>query len=139
MNEQARITPPVTSSEQYFVVRDDGHVRHLQWTDRIRDYRRWNVGNVFRNEDAAQAFVDFLKAVEVVRHDKGFRNDARVEDCVYTIVFDDEVFDWSVKKVRYSDLHCGAFYFDTEEHCRRSIENHNKEWTIIDKYDWSKE
>lgn len=139
MNEQTKISPPVTSGEQYFVVRDDGHVRHLQWTDRIRDYRRWNVGNVFRNEDAAQAFVDFLKAIEVVRHDKGFRDDASLEDCVYTIVFDDEIFDWSVKKVRYDDLHCGAFYFDTEEHCRQSIENHNKEWTIIDNYQWSKE
>ena len=140
MNEQIRIAPPVTSGEQYFVARDDGHVRRLQWTDRIRDYKRWSVGNVFRNEDAAQAFVDYLKAIEVVRHDEGFmKHDFQGSGyCMRLqyvdadkVIFDRVVY---VRILRYA----GAFFFDTEEHAKQSIEKHYAEWQTIFDYEWEK-
>lgn len=95
---------------------------------------------MFKTEESALRFIDYLKAVETVRRDDGFMKLSRKIDyspCGYTVY---RSYDKSII-TETSDVAAaaGEFYFDTYEHAKASIEKHESEWKTILDYDWSKE
>lgn len=114
-------------------------VGRQSWKDDDDDQYRYSIGNVFKTEKSARRFIDYLKAVETVRHDEGFMKHSRKIDytpCGYTVY---RSYDKSII-TEASDMSttAGEFYFDTHEHAKASIEKHRDEWQTILDYDWSK-
>lgn len=82
------------------------------------------------------AFIQFMKAVNVVSQDKGFmkKDNARF---VYPIIKHSNL--GAAPAVSSSRQHAGEFYFDSYEHSNASLDKHRDEWQTILNYDWSKE
>lgn len=126
--------------DQHWYVGCDGDVLSNRW-NRSSDHGVKAIGNVFKTEKSAQRFVDYLKAVETVRHDEGFMKPRRkigLASYGYAICYN-----WWDKnpnnEIEDSVNYAGKFYFDTIEHAEASIKEHESEWQTILDYDWSKE
>lgn len=109
--------------------------------DDVYDEARRRIGICYKSRAACQRFIDFLTAVETVRHDEGFMKYDKIQGEVWELrraYLDSEEF-FSACKIEYEGFHhLGAFYFDTEEHAIASSEKHHSEWETILNYDWSK-
>lgn len=109
--------------------------------DDAYDEARRRIGICYKSRAACQRFIDFLTAVETVRHDEGFMKYNKICCEVWELrrVHLDVGGIITAHKVASEFLHdLGAFYFDTEEHAKASIKKHPKEWGTIMNYDWSK-
>ena len=111
------------------------------WLNDELDEYRYSIGNVFKTMESARRFIDYLKAVETVRHDEGFMKYDKIQGEVWELrkayLDDDRLF--SACKIEYDGFHhLGAFYFDTEEHAIASSDKHPNKWQTILNYDWSK-
>lgn len=110
------------------------------WGGSEVDAFRRDCGLAFKTDELAQRFVDYLKAVETVRHDEGFMKQSRKIDytpCGYGVYcgFGKSL----IAGVSDITVYAGEFYFDTYEHAKASIKTHRDEWQTILDYDWSKE
>lgn len=125
----------------YWCVLGDGTVILNEWLDSSFDNGAMPIGNVFKTEKLAQRFVDYLKAIETVRHDEGFMKISRKIDYnSYGYAISKSYWNKSlVAEVKDSEVKAGEFYFDTAEHARDSLEAHRSEWKTIIDYDWSRE
>lgn len=104
------------------------------------DEFRKDCGLVFKTDELAQRFVDYLKAVETISHDEGFMVQYKTSD--KTVYGFGICCDWNgIIRAERGDHQtvAGEFYFDTEEHAKASVEAHQPEWQTILNYDWSKE
>lgn len=111
------------------------------WGDDVHDEARRRIGICYKSRAACQRFIDFLTAVETVRHDEGFMkyNKTCCEVWELRRLHPDANGLFTAHKVESEFLHdLGAFYFDTEEHAKASVKKHPKEWGTIMNYDWSK-
>ena len=135
--------------DTYYYVRDTmsmfmrDEVGRESWDDDDEDNEyRYSIGNVFKTIESARRFIDYLKAVETVRHDEGFMKYDKIQGEVWELrraYLDSEEF-FTARKIECGGLHhLGAFYFDTEEHAIASSEKHHSEWETILNYDWSRE
>lgn len=127
----------------YYYVRDTmamyNEVARYSWYGDEDDEYRYSIGNVFKTEKSARRFIDYLKAVETVRHDEGFMKQSRKIDytpCGYTVYrsYDKSI----ITEASDTTVSAGEFYFDTHEHAKASVEAHQPEWQTILNYDWSK-
>ena len=112
-----------------------------EYCDTVHDRIHRQIGLCYKTEKACQRFIDFLTAVETVRHDEGFMKYNKICCEVWELrrVYLDVDGRFTAHKVESEFLHdLGAFYFDTEEHAKASIKKHPKEWQTIMNYDWSK-
>lgn len=131
--------------DTYYYVRDNmnmftyDEVGRESWEDEEDDEYRYSIGNVFKTIKAARRFIDYLKAVETVRHDEGFMKPSRkinYSPCGYGVYrgFGKSI----IAEVSDTTVSAGEFYFDTHEHAKASVEAHQPEWQTILNYDWSK-
>lgn len=126
--------------DTYWTVAPDGTSFLDNWGDFAGCRDRRAIGNVFKTEESAQRFVDYLKAVEAVRHDEGFMKMSRKIDyapCGYGLYQDHSKS--IVPSTVDCSAHAGEFYFDTYAHAQASLDKHRDEWQTILDYDWSKE
>lgn len=128
-----------TYDDQHWYVDRAGDVMSNRWTCDSFDDRLKAIGNVFKTEESAQRFIDYLKAVETVRHDEGFMKPSRkinYSPCGYGVYrgFGKSI----IAEVSDTTVSAGEFYFDTHEHAKASVEAHQPEWQTILNYDWSK-
>lgn len=122
--------------DKYWYYVADGVPMLNKWEASSLDFALKAVGNVFKTEKSAQRFVDYLKAVEIVRHDEGFM---KKDGGGYVIsIVENSVVGMSSNNVGFRQ-HAGEFYFDTDEHAKASLDKHRDEWRTILNYDWSKE
>lgn len=126
--------------DKYWNVCVDGYTSFHEWGNSSFYHDMKSIGNVFKTRESAQRFVDYLKAVETVRHDEGFMKISRKIDLT---PYGYSVYHSHFKKAliyEYEDssIKAGEFYFDTAEHAGASLEAHRAEWVIIFNYDWSK-
>lgn len=110
------------------------------WGDAYDEARR-RIGFCYKTGEACRRFIDFLTAVEAVRHDEGFMKYDKTYGKVWELrrayLDSEELF--TARRIEYEGFHhLGAFYFDTEEHAIASSEKHSNEWQTILNYDWSK-
>lgn len=101
----------------------------------VDEFRR-DCGLVFKTDELAQRFVNYLKAVETVSHDEGFMK--KESDCYVSSIVENSVVGAVINNVAFRQ-HAGEFYFDTYEHAEASLKAHRPEWNTIFDYDWSKE
>lgn len=137
---------PEVDDTYYYVrytlsISDWCNIGYRIWEDDEDDESRYLIGNVFKTEESAQRFVDYLEAVETVRHDEGFMKISRkIDHDTYGYAISHS--DWNksliAEKVE-SINHAGQFYFDTSEHAEASLDKHRDKWRTILNYDWSKE
>lgn len=131
--------------DTYYCIRGDidmfmrDEVARYSWYDDDDDQYRYSIGNVFKTEKSARRFIDYLKAVETVRHDEGFMKPSRkinYSPCGYGVYrgFGKSI----IAEVSDTTVSAGEFYFDTHEHAKASVEAHQPEWQTILNYDWSK-
>lgn len=126
--------------EKYYYLDSGGCISRSDWKYTGFDAWRHDIGNVFKTEELAQRFVDYLKAVEVVSHDEGFMKISRKIDYSprgYGVYrgFGKSI----IAEVSDMAVSAGEFYFDTYEHAKASVKTHQNEWQTILNYDWSKE
>lgn len=127
--------------DKYWLVDTDGDTVCVKWENDNQDDKLKAIGNRFKTEELAQRFVDYLKAVEVVRYDEGFMKISRkinYDTYGYAISHSDWNKSLIAEKVE-SINHAGQFYFDTSEHAEASLDKHRYEWRTILDYDWSRE
>lgn len=133
------------TDDTYYYVRDTmgmfsrDEVARQSWDYDEDDQYRYSIGNVFKTEKSARRFIDYLKAVETVRHDEGFMKISRkvnYSPCGYGVYrgFGKSI----IAEVSDMTVYAGEFYFDTYEHAKASVEAHQPEWQTILNYDWSK-
>lgn len=127
--------------DKYWYISADGTTIKAKWVDSSFDNGTMPIGNIFKTEKSAQRYVDYLKAVETVRHDEGFMKPRRkigLASYGYAICYN-----WWDKSpsndIEDSVNYAGKFYFDTIEHAEASIKEHESEWQTILDYDWNKE
>lgn len=132
--------------EHYYYVTLNGAVERATWFGTDIDWGRLRMGYVFKTENAAYRYRDYLKAIATVRQDEGMLTTEQVneliknEDLAYyvgrgnggtllgcTMSFEDC---W---------MPVGVILFDSEKHADRSLRKHPDEWKIIANYDWSRE
>lgn len=133
--------------DTYYYVRDTmgmfsrDEVARQSWDYDEDDEYRYSIGNVFKTEKSARRFIEYLKAVETVRHDEGFMKYDKTYGEVWELrraYLDSEKF-FTARQIEYEGLHyLGAFYFDTEAHAIASVDKHPNEWETILNYDWGK-
>lgn len=135
--------------DEFWSISSDAISYEHDWRNYAEDRRKKAIGNVFKTRGAADRFIDYLKAVEVVRHDEGVidlqgvlkRCEEGSEDddfCVYTIAYNL----YTRKLTIMGSVDCvsaNAVLFDTREHADASLDKHQDEWKIIANYDWSRE
>lgn len=122
--------------DKYWYVNADGITIPTTWFSNSFDDCTAPIGNVFKAEERAQRFVDYLKAVEIVRHDEGFMKKGN-DRFVYPIIAHNNL--RVVSAASSSRQHAGEFYFDSYEHSNASLDKHRDEWQTILDYDWSRE
>lgn len=127
--------------DKYYIAYPDGLIASCTWDGCTVDENRFSNGAVFKTQEAAERYRDYLKAIVTVRQDEGVltSNDARkilVRDgTVYTIGINCQMV--SVKE--FYNTSAGAVYFDTGYHAKSSNDNHPDAWEVIANYDWSRE
>lgn len=125
--------------ERYYYFGSDGEVYNNQWENDSLDNARLKLGSVFKTEEATERYRDYMEAIAIVRQDKGFMVPYKTSD---KIVYGFGIYcDWNgVIRAERSDHQtvAGEFYFDTHEHAKASVEDHQPEWQTILNYDWSK-
>lgn len=127
--------------DKYWYVVADGVPMSNRWEASSLDFAMKTVGNRFKTEESAQRFIDYLNAVETVRHDDGFMKISRKNNCspngygIFRYYLNGSVISEEIDDA----VKAGEFYFDTEEHAIASSKKHPNEWETILNYDWSKE
>lgn len=136
--------------DTFWSISSDGTSFLDSWHNYTDDRRKMAIGNVFKTREAADRFVDYLKAIATVRQDEGVidlqgigekyeADDNKYDDfCVYTVAFN-----LYLRKLVVTDadeyISANAIWFDTKEYAQSSLDNHPDEWKIILNYDWSRE
>ena len=138
--------------EEYYAVSSHGVVGKATFDPEGRlDCEAISMGNVFKTEEAAERYRDYLKAITTVRQDEGVIDlqgigekyettpENKYNDfSVYTVAFD-----LYLRKLVVIDsnehITANAIWFDTEEHAQASLDNHPDEWKTIVNYDWGRE
>ena len=130
----------------YYVVYPDGLIASCTWDGCPVDENRFFNGAIFKTEEAAERWRDYLKANATVRQDEGVMTPKEVESaersngdvwCIsYTL--DRGLFVYTCR-LDVVPTRVGTIYFDTSEHAQASLDNHPDEWKIIANYDWSRE
>lgn len=127
--------------DAFWSISADGTSFLDSWHNYTTDRKKMAIGNVFKTRVSAQRFINYLEAVETIRHDEGFMkyNKTCCEVWELRRMYLDVNGRFTAHKVESEFLHhLGAFYFDTEEHAIASGEKHPNEWKTILNYDWSK-
>ena len=128
------------AGKHYYTVRSDGGVTSLEWLEDRFDEGSRAIGNVFKTEKSAHAYVDYLKAITTVRQDEGVMTPEQAAKNGY--VYYIRVHDASQLAVHGFDadyVSVNTVPFDTREHAQASLDKHQDEWKIIANYDWSRE
>ena len=134
------------AGKHYYTVRSDGDVISLEWLEDRFDEGSQAIGNVFKTEKSAHAYVDYLKAIATVRQDEGVLTPREIEStersngAVYciTYTFDSGLFVHTCRLAMVLSQ-VGAIYFNSRGYAQASLGKHPDEWKIIANYDWSRE
>lgn len=127
------------AGKHYYTVRSDGGVISLEWLGDRFDEGSQAIGNVFKTEKSAHAYVDYLKAVTTVRQDEGVLTTEEADrHCVngnraYCLMPP------GIVRNSFSVVAPGGIYFKDTESAGASWDAHRKEWQTIMSYDWSRE
>lgn len=129
------------SDEKYYFLSNVGEVIDEPWLGNWADKFRYLVGNCFKTKEAAERYMNYLKAITTLRQDEGVLTPEQVvkNDYVYYICIRKE-FGPVVYGSYFADgISVGTVFFDTKEHAQDSRDKHRDEWKTIANYDWSKE
>lgn len=127
--------------DAFWSISSDGTSFLDSWHNYTDGRRKMAIGNVFKTREAADRFVDYLKAITTVRQDEGVLMPEKVRETlnqggtVYTVGTNAT----ALSVNHFYNASAGAVYFDTLYNANTSIGNHLDEWTIITNYDWSRE
>lgn len=121
--------------DEYFYLQDTGIIGSDKEIGVLCDDLRYSLGNYFETRDEADAYLDYLKALAVVRDDaEGFKPDwLDGEQAKVYVGYSHYKEDLSIGEAWY-DEDTGVFglpYFATKEDAEASIEKHEKEWKTI--------
>lgn len=118
-----------TFGEYYYVI-DVGHVGYLE----DGNYRpndtlgRMKIGNIFKTQEEAEKYLEYLKAKEVIKQDtKGFKpdwnNSIEKKYCAYWDLEKDK----PVSEFEYVAKE-STIYFETRYSIEESFKKHREEW-----------
>ena len=138
------------AGERYYTLRSDGGVVSVVWLEDRFDEKCQAIGNVFKTEESATRFADYMKAIATVRQDEGVLTPeeiymrAKGNGEAYYIACTGKQNGTNELSVCEMDLYfwfppVGVILFDTDEHAQASLDKHPDEWKIIANYDWSRE
>lgn len=131
--------------ERYYFVTLNGAVVNAIWFGTDIDWGKLIMGYVFKTENAAYRYRDYLKAITAVRQDKGVLTPEQIcdEHCDgyihYIGVRQNGCLVVDCISVERGTAIASAIYFDTYKHAKASLNKHSNEWEIIANYDWSRE
>lgn len=124
----------------YYVVYPDGLIASCTWDGCPVDENRFFNGAIFKTEEAAERWRDYLKAIATVRQDEGVLTPEQVVKSSYVYcIYDNNEFGPVVHEYYAACTPVNTVIFDTKEHAIASRNKHPDEWQIIASYDWSRE
>lgn len=134
----------------YYVVYPDGLIASCTWDGCPVDENRFFNGAIFKTEEAAERWRDYLKAIATVHQDEGVLTPEQIneriknEDLAYYVGYAGSRSNGAVLcgcTMGFDDccMPLGVILFDTEEHADASCKKHQDEWEVIANYDWSRE
>lgn len=106
-----------------------------KWDGSEVDEVRRDHGLAFKTKESAQRFDDYLKAVEIVRHDEGFMPNVPKLSPTWAIGYNNA---GVIAPMVTSRGYAGSFRFYSYSQARDSLDKHRDEWKIILNYNWSK-
>lgn len=124
-----------TYDDLYWYISSDGVATSRKWTSDSFDRGLKAIGNIFKTGEPAHQFINYLKAVEVVRHDEGFMT--RQSDGLRWNICLKNDGKLGVAST-YNEL-AGAFCFEWNDDAKASIKKHPDEWRTILNYKWGEE
>ena len=135
------------SYEKYYFLSNVGDIIDEPWFGGMVDESRYSVGNCFKTEEAAERYLNYLKAIATVRQDEGAMTPEELihaagpRPMISWLIARDGPVDLAVssRSIYYSFSSVSTIYFDTRAHAQASLDKHLNEWKIIANYDWSRE
>ena len=132
--------------EHYYYVTLNGAVERATWFGTDIDWGRLRMGYVFKTENAAYRYRDYLKAVATVRQDEGVLTPEEIcrfykneSGNIFVITTNFPVLTVSQYENKFLSTAAGAIYFDTFGRAKASLDKHLNEWKTIANYDWRRE
>lgn len=127
--------------DAFWSISSDGTSFLDSWHNYTDGRRKMAIGNCFKTREAADRFVDYLKAIATVRQDEGVLTPEKVRETLnqYGTVYTVGTNATALSVKHFYNASAGAVYFDTLYNVNTSIGNHLDEWEIITNYDWSRE
>lgn len=134
----------------FWSISSDGTSFANIWGNDCYDNGRMDIGNVFKTEEAADRFANYLKAIATVRQDEGVLTPEQIHRLeisngqAYHVALMGNQNGEKVLGSCAMDFYdiwapAGVILFDTEEHADASRKKHLEEWKVIANYDWSRE
>ena len=119
----------IKDSEEYFYITTDGSVYFaIKGRDEELENDRKSIGNYFETEEEAEKYLEYLKAIEIIKRDtKGFQpnwNNSK-QDKFYGYYFSDEeniYYSWT-RKAKSAEI-----YFKSKKDIEESFTKHQNEW-----------
>ena len=122
--------------QEYFYIDSRGDIeysRNEQNEDVVEDHKL--IGNYFETKEAAEKYLEYLKAKEVIRKDtKGFKPDWEDKNEFKFFGYwksEKEELDYGFQLLNKVSL----VFFKTEEDIKESFEKHPEEWKIYLTYE----
>ena len=128
------------SDEKYYFLSNVGEVIDEPWLGNWADKFRYLVGNCFKTKEAAERYMNYLKAITTVRQAEGVLTPEQAMKGSYVYcIYDNNEFGPVVHEYYAACMPVNTVLFDTKEHAQDSRDKHRDEWKTIANYDWSKE
>lgn len=132
--------------DKYYFIDDSGYIKCDIWDNSFWEVDRYKMGNVFKTEEAADRYRDYMEAIATVRQDEGVLTPEQIREkeswhCDVYYIWKTIAGDCRVKKLDLANIYAcpNAIFFDEASDAEASLEKHPDEWKIIANYDWSRE
>lgn len=113
---------------EYFYITDDGKVDFVVEENHSLSRRRMAIGNIFKTEEEAEKYLEYLKAKAIIKQDaKGFKpnwsDDEQPKHYGHCHVESERL---------WRDIECtekrSTIYFKSVKDIEESLDNHPDEW-----------
>lgn len=114
--------------ETYWLSTGFSGVTSQIWSEDSTDMFRLSTGQVFPTREAAEKYLTYLKALQVLRGDtKGY--EWNLGERWYTAYYDDRMED--IRTMSSTDAYEATLKFSSAKEVTDSINAHEKEWHIV--------
>lgn len=114
--------------EDYWFVDDTGCVTRNTWDDHPVDHDRWDFGNTYLTEEAAEKAAERKRAIATLEMSSDFEPDWKDDDQEKWCILYDYASGILYETATYCFDYGAPAYYETREAIRESVKKYKKEW-----------